>query len=55
MKSNIWQSPGLEMISNVPLVTWAWKPKVPGSSPAATYVHRGELSAVIARLMYKYL
>ena len=42
-------------MSNVPLATWAWKPKVPGLSPAATYVHRGELSAVISQLMYKCL
>ena len=31
--------------------TCAWKPKVPGSSPAATYVQRCELSAAIAREM----
>ena len=36
------------------LATCAQKPKVPGSSPTANYV-QSELSAVIARLMPKYL
>ena len=36
------------------LATCARKPKVPGSSPVASY-GKGELSAVIARLMSKCL